>query len=200
MITIGLTGNIAMGKSTVSKTFEAVGIHCIDADIIAREVVMPGTFGLIAIKDRFGIDMILPDGTLDRAKLGEVVFNSPAKMTLLNELMLPLIRVAGDNKIKKLHDLGHPIVVWDGSLIVESGHAEKFRPLIVVHCTPEQQLDRLMRRNGLTRENAMRRIEAQMPVEKKKNMADYLIDTNGTIEQSVEQTKNIIEEIRRRYL
>lgn len=200
MITIGLTGNIAMGKSTASRTFEAAGIPTIDADIIARQVVEPKSFGLYAIMDRFGIDMILSDGTLDRAKLGEAVFNSPVKMAALNELMGPLIRVASTDKINNFRKLGHSIVVFDAAMIVEFGHADQYRPLIVVHCTPEQQLERLMRRNGLTREQAMRRIEAQMPVEKKKSMADYLIDTNGSIENSVEQTKNIIEQIRRKYL
>jgi dephospho-CoA kinase len=200
MITFGLTGGIASGKSTVTKTFRAAGIPIVDADIVARQVVEPGTPGLQAVINAFGTEYLLPDGTLNRTKLGALVFANKKKLDICNKIMMPLIHDEGAAQIKKLHDEGHLIVGYDAALICEIGNAEKYRPLIVVHCptdTQLAQLARLMSRNNLTRAEAMARIEAQMPVEKKKAMADYLIDTSGTIENSISQTEKIIETLKK---
>ena len=193
MITFGLTGGIASGKSTVTKTFRAAGIPMVDADIVARQVVEPGTPGLQAVINAFGTEYLLSDGTLNRTKLGALVFADKKELDICNKIMMPLIHDEGAAQIQKLHDEGHLIVGYDAALICEIGNAEKYRPLIVVHCPTDTQLARLMSRNNLTRDEAMARIEAQMPVEKKKAMADYLIDTSGTIEYSVQQTEKIIE-------
>jgi dephospho-CoA kinase len=196
MITFGLTGGIASGKSTVTKTFRAAGIPMVDADIIARQVVEPGTPGLQAVINAFGTEYLLPDGTLNRIKLGALVFADKKELDICNKIMMPLIHDEGAAQIKKLHDDGHLIVGYDAALICEIGNAEKYRPLIVVHCPTDTQLARLMSRNNLTRDEAMARIQAQMPVEKKKAMADYLIDTSGTVENSVKQTENIIQQLK----
>jgi len=193
MITFGLTGGIASGKSTVTKTFRAHGIPMVDADIVARQVVEPGTLGLEAVISAFGSEYRQEDGTLDRIGLGKLIFSDRAARHQIDMIMLPLINQESDRQIKKLHDDGLLIVGYDAALICEMGNAEKFRPLIVVHCSRDTQVARLMSRNNLTRDEAMLRIEAQMPVEKKLALANYSIDTSGTVEYSINQTERIIE-------
>lgn len=199
MITFGLTGGIASGKSTVSKTFQKHGIPMVDADQIARQVVGPGTEGLLCIVEKFGSEILLDDGGLDRAKLGELVFSNPdanvraLSMAVLNSLMGPLIIQESAVQINKLHADGHPIVGYDAALICEMGNADKYRPLVVVYCPQEMQLDRLMSRNSLTREQAMDRISSQMSPEIKAHMADHVIYTWGTVEDSIKQTELYIE-------
>jgi dephospho-CoA kinase len=192
MITFGLTGGIACGKSTVTKTFRSHGIPMVDADIVARQVVSPGTPGLQAIVDAFGTQYLLPDGNLDRINLAKLVFADKKERDLIDKIMLPLINAESVAQIQKLHGEGNRLVGYDAALICEMGNSEKFRPLICVHCPRDTQVARLMSRNSLTRDEAMLRIEAQMPVEKKLAMSDYGIDTSGTVEYSIKQTENII--------
>lgn len=198
----GLTGGIASGKSTVSKTFQYLGIPMVDADIIARQVVEPGSYGLNTIIDVFGEEMILPDGTLNRPKLSKEVFSNPDLslrkdlMDVLNRIMAPLIQEESARQLNKLEADGHRVVGYDAALICEMGNADKYRPLVVVHCPQETQLERLMSRNSLTRQRAMDIIDLQMPAERKVKMADYTIDTSGSIAQSILQTKKIAIAIR----
>lgn len=198
MLTFGLTGGIAVGKSTVSKTLHKNGIPTVDADIVARQVVEPGTPGLQAIVKAFGAHMLLENGTLNRSKMSEEVFSNPnlilrkKLMETLNALMSPLIQEESSMQLKKLHDEGHALVCYDAALICEMGNADKFRPLVVVACQPETQIARLMLRNGLTRERAMDIISVQLPVEQKIKMADFVIRTDGSIEESIKQTEACI--------
>lgn len=196
MITFGLTGGIASGKSTVTKTFRAHGIPMVDADIVARQVVEPGTYGLHQVIGAFGTQYLQADGTLDRIGLGKHIFANKEARNLIDKIMLPLISAESAVQLKKLHEEGHVIVGYDAALICEMGDSEKFSPLICVHCSRDTQVDRLMSRNNLTRAEALLRIEAQMPVEKKMALADYTIDTSGTIEYSIKQTENIIQSFR----
>lgn len=191
MITFGLTGGIACGKSTVTKTFRYLGIPMVDADIVARQVVEPGTPGLETVIKSFGKEYLQDDGTLDRIKLGKLVFSDKESLRLIDEIMLPLINTEATAQLKKLETAGHLIAGYDAALICEMGNSEKFRPLIVVHCPQDTQIERLMSRNNLTREDALLRINAQMPVAKKIAMSDYDIDTSGTVEESKLQTKRI---------
>jgi dephospho-CoA kinase len=196
MITFGLTGGIACGKSTVTKTFRVNNIPIVDADIVARQVVEPGTFGLSRIIRAFGPRYLNADGTLNRTLLGSVVFADNGARRVLDKIMAPLITTESGTQIAAYHSQGNYIVGYDAALICEMGNSEKFRPLIVVHCPRDTQVERLMSRNNLTRAEAMSRIEAQMPLEKKVKLADYKIDTSGTIEQSVKQTEDIIHILR----
>lgn len=198
MITFGLTGGIACGKSTVTKTFRANNIPMVDADIVARQVVEPGTYGLSVIVRTFGKEYLNADGTLYRTKLGKLVFDDNAARRVLDKIMAPLITTESQTQLASLHSQGNYIVGYDAALICEMGNSEKFRPLIVVHCPRDAQVSRLMSRNNLTRAEAMARIEAQMPLEKKVRLADYQIDTSGTIEQSISQTEIIIHNLRAR--
>lgn len=201
MITFGLTGGIACGKSTVTKTFRANKIPIVDADIVARQVVEPGKPGLEALVSAFGKQMLMDDGTLDRAKLATLVFNNPNLsirndgMALLNSIMAPLIQKESSRQLAELHEAGNKVVGYDGALIIEMGNADKYRPLIVVSCPQDMQIQRLMSRNSLTLSEAMDRINAQMPVAEKVKMADHVIDTSGTIEESILQTEKVLHRI-----
>ncbi len=196
MITFGLTGGIACGKSTITKTFRFLGIPMVDADLVAREVVRPGTPGLEQVINIFGKEYLQEDGTLNRVALGNLVFNNKEAMRLINAIMAPLINHESRRQLRAAHIRGHKVVGYDAALIIEQGNADKFRPLIVVHCPQDTQIERLMQRNSLTRQDAMARIAAQIPLEKKKEMADHCIDTSGTHEESKLQTKKIALQLR----
>jgi dephospho-CoA kinase len=200
MITFGLTGSICCGKSTVSKTFLRHGIPMVDADIVARQVVEPGTIGLSQVVATFGDSFVNLDGTLNRIKLGNLVFSNPSEMEKLNAIMGSLIRAEGYKQIKNLHKNGHTIVGWDAALLVENEAFHKFKPLIVVACSLENQLERLMKRGTghgpLTKEQAMNRINSQMPTEEKIKVADCVISTDGTIEDAVKQTEDILSQMK----
>jgi dephospho-CoA kinase len=196
MITFGLTGGIASGKSTVTKTFRSNGIPMVDADIVARQVVEVGTPGLEQVLNTFGSEYRQSDGTLDRIKLGILIFADREARHSIDKIMLPLISAESGVQLKKLHEDGHVIVGYDAALICEMGNVENFRPLIVVHCPRDTQVGRLMSRNNLTRAEAVARIEAQMAVEKKIALADYVVDTSGSIEFSIKQTEDIIQILR----
>lgn len=192
MITFGLTGGIACGKSTATKTFQKLGIPMVDADIIAREVVEPGTYGLWSIVDTFGSQYLNEDGTMNRSAMGAFVFSNQEALDKMNKIMTPLINHASTLHISKLHDQGYNIVGYDAALICEMGNADKYRPLIVVACPQHMQVERMMKRNNLTMEHAMARINSQMSTEDKIKLADYVIDTSGSIEDSVRQTESIV--------
>jgi len=195
MIVVGLTGGIACGKSTVSKCFLRNNIPIIDADELAREVVYTGGKGWFEIYCTWGKDYLNKDDSINREKLGELVFNNSKEMDKLNSIMVPLIKEASTNKIEWHRTVGYPIVVYDAALICEMGNADKYRPLIVVSCPEETQISRLIKRNNLTREQAQARINSQMPVAEKVKLANFVIDTSGSLENSERQTLEIISKL-----
>lgn len=197
MITFGLTGGIACGKSTVTKTFRANDIPMVDADLVARQVVKPGSIGLDQVINLFGKEYLQEDGTLNRIALGKLVFENKEAMRMINAIMAPLINHESRRQLRAYHIRGYKIVGYDAALIVEQGNIDKYRPLIVVSCPQNMQVERLMSRNNLTHDEAMSRIAAQIPVKEKAAMADFVIDTSGTIEQSVQQTLKIISQLRK---
>ncbi|GAA0133714.1 dephospho-CoA kinase [Paenibacillus sp. YSY-4.3] len=176
---IGLTGGIATGKSTVSQMLVTRGAALIDADVIAREVMEPGHPVLQAVQERFGPDVIHDDGTLNRKKLGEIVFADPEKLKALNGLTHPAIRAEMRQRMAD-HEAADPkrLVVVDIPLLYESGLETMFEQVMVVYVPREVQLNRLMQRDGLTLEQAEARIRAQMDIEEKKERADILIDNS----------------------
>jgi dephospho-CoA kinase len=192
----GLTGGIACGKSTVSKTFQKHGIPMVDADVVARQIVEPGTLGLELITRAFGKDYLNEDGTLNRTKLGGKVFEDRISRYLLDFIMAPLLKAESAAQLNKLAEQGHALVGYDAALICEMRNADKYRPLVVVACAPETQLARLMSRNSLTKEQAMSRITSQMSVEQKVKIADFVIRTDGSIEESIVQTENVIQKLK----
>lgn len=206
MITIGLTGNICCGKSTVAKTFVDHCIPVVSADQVARDVVVPGSLGLEQVIGMFGKQYLQANGTLNRKTLGDLIFTDKEAMRQIDAIMGPLIHHESSRQINVIHANrnglldGPTIVCYDAALLLEMGHEHLFHPLIVVHCDQETQIQRLMKRGTghgpLTRQEAMDRIASQLSMEEKMKMADYLINTDGTIEQSISQTVAIIERIK----
>jgi dephospho-CoA kinase len=198
MLRVGLTGSIAVGKSYVSGVLAELGCRVVDADVVARRVVEPGAEGLRRVVEAFGESVLRPDGTLDRARLGAAVFGDEGKRRLLNSLLHPLIIAEQDELLRRWEGedpLG--IGVVDAALLIESGGHARFDKLVVVHCRPEVQLERLMRRNGYTREEAAARISAQMPQEEKLRYADFKIDTSGSFEETRRQIEEVYAELRK---
>ena len=197
MLRVGLTGSIAVGKSFVTSVLAELGCRVLDADATAREVVAAGSEGLAAVVEAFGSEILQPDGTLDRARLGALVFGDENKRLLLNSILHPFIIAAQDEQLRKWEAedaLG--IAVVDAALMIESGGYKRFDKLIVVHCRPEIQLERLMARNSISREDAIRRIDSQMPQAEKMRHADFLIDTSEGFEDTRRRTREVYAQLR----
>ena len=196
MLKVGLTGSIAVGKSFVLGVLAELGCRTLDADATARDVVAPGTPGLDSVVDAFGIEPLKEDGTLDRVRLGKIVFADQEKRQLLNSILHPLIIAAQDDQIREWErEDSNGIAVVDAALMIESGGYRRFDKLIVVHCRPEVQLQRLIEREGLSPEESRLRIAAQMPQEEKKKYADFLIDTSEGFEDTRRQTEAVFQEL-----
>ena len=180
MFKIGLTGGIASGQSTVLTYFKDKGIPYIDADIVAREVVEPGTEGLKAIVDTFGSNVLHADGTLNREALGAIVFHNEEKRQLLNSCLKTHIR----NRIMELtsqYEQGNtPILIYDIPLLIEGEWYTMMDEVWLVYVNEMTQIERLMSRNGYTREDALARINSQMRLDNKRIYANVIIDNNGT--------------------
>ncbi len=198
MLRVGLTGSIGVGKSFVAGVLTELGCHVLDADQAAREAVVPGSAGLTAVVGAFGEGVLQKDGTLDRQKLGSLIFVDQSKRQLLNSILHPYIIALQDEQLREWEVLDPGgIAVVDAALMIESGGYKRFDKLIVVHCRPEVQVKRLMARDNLTREEAQKRIDAQMPQEAKQKFADYLIDTSEGFESARKRTAEVYEELRR---
>jgi dephospho-CoA kinase len=198
MLRVGLTGSIAVGKSFVSSVFAELGCHVLDADQTAREVVMPGAAGLAAVVRDFGDEILAADGTLDRARMAALVFADEEKRLRLNHILHPFI-LARQDEILRDWEAEDPngVAIVDAALMIESGGYKRFDKLIVVHCRPEVQLERLMLRSNLTLAEAQRRIASQMPQAEKQRYADYLIDTSDGFEPTRQRTVQVYEELRK---
>lgn len=191
--TIGLTGSVATGKSTVSNMIQQVGIPLVDADIAARKVVEPGTEGLKEIVAYFGEEILLADGTLNRAKLGEIIFKDKEKREKLNEITHPRVKDYMLEARERFFRAGEELVFFDIPLLFESHLESLVDQIVVVWTTPETELKRLMERNNLTKEDALRRIESQMGIDEKARKADFVIDNNESLEKTQKQVYTFIE-------
>lgn len=178
---IGLTGGIASGKSSVAEIWEGLGATIIDSDVLAREVVEPGTPGLAKVVERFGRGVLGADGSLDRPVLGEIVFGDPGARADLESIIHPLVR----RRAAELEEAAPPesLVVQVIPLLVETGQAGSFDQVVVVDLDPARQVERLRRRNGLTEEQARARVAAQAGRRERLAVATLVIDNNGTAEQ-----------------
>lgn len=195
MKVFGLTGGIASGKSTVAAVFRAEGVPVIDADEVAREVVMPGEPALAAIVEAFGNEILLADGTLDRKRLGAVVFEDDAKRARLNAIVHPAIAQRSAAHFARLSN--EPLVCYDAALIVERGLAAGFRPLVVVAAPRALQRVRLMARDGITEAEADARLDAQAPVEAKIAAADIVVHNDADVSALQTRARAALEEVRR---
>jgi dephospho-CoA kinase len=198
MLRVGLTGGIGAGKSEVSRRLAAQGAVIIDADLIAREVVAPGTDGFTAVVGVFGPDVVGSDGALDRSRLGDVVFADNEKLTALNAIVHPRVGA----RMRELEDAAGPgsVVVHDVPLIAENGLADAYDLVVVVDVPPRIQLDRLVRHRGMSREQGQARMAAQASRERRLSIADIVVDNSGSLAELDRQVGELWSELRRRAL
>ncbi|UUN26262.1 dephospho-CoA kinase [Streptomyces sp. FIT100] len=189
MLKVGLTGGIGAGKSEVSRLFVSYGAVLIDADRIAREVVEPGTPGLAAVVEAFGSEILAADGTLDRPKLGSIVFADEARRAELNAIVHPLVGA----RSAELEAAARPdaVVVHDVPLLAENGLAALYDLVVVVDASPETQLDRLVRLRGMSESDARARMAAQVTREERRAVADLVIDNDGPLELLEPQVREV---------
>ena len=196
MLLVGLTGGIASGKTTVSKMFVELGVHLIDADLIARDVVEPEKPAWREIIAVFGNSILNKKKGIDRKKLGTLVFNNLEKRKQLEAITHPKIIVEENrqvNELKKKYRSG--IILLDAALLIEAGHHDRVDKLIVVYTDKKIQLKRLTERNNLSPDDAKKRIDSQMSLEEKAKLSDYTIDNNKPFEEVRNQVSKIYSEL-----
>ncbi len=194
---VALTGGIATGKSYVARRMRAAGVPVVDADVLAREAVAPGSAGLRAVRERFGPDVIDGQGALDRARLAGVVFSDARARRDLEAIVHPFVR-AGIETFFAALPAGTPFAVADVPLLYETGLDAAFAAVIVAACPRDLQVRRVMDRDGATREQAERRLDAQWPIDEKVARADYVIRTDGAYEATDAAVDTVIEKLRTR--
>lgn len=194
-VIIGLTGGIATGKSTVTQILRDLGVVVIDADALAREIVEPGQPALKEIVDTFGQEVLTKEGTLDRTALGERIFQDDKARKTLELITHPRIAQAMFQHASDAFASGHLWVAYDAALLVETGTYRFLDCLIVVDAAPETQLSRLLARDQISPEAAQRRIDAQMPLKDKRALADYIINNDGSIEETRQQVEALKQRI-----
>lgn len=197
-VIIGLTGGIASGKSTVSNFFREQGVTVLDADQLAREVVAPGRPALEEIAEAFGTGVIAPDGSLDRPGLAQIIFSDPEARNKLESITHPRIAEAMIEGARDAAHRGEAWVIYDAALIVEKGHHHWLDSLIVVAVLRATQMKRLIARDGLNEEEALSRLEAQMPLDEKVAVATFVIDNAGSLEDTRRQVEALHQLIDRR--
>jgi len=195
MFKLGLTGGIATGKTTISNYLKTKGIPVLDADEYARKVVEPGTPGLTDIVNTFGKQVLQSDGSLNRKLLGQIIFNDMTARQKLNDITHPRIQQMMTDELQKLAKGKTPLVILDIPLLLENHNIAGADAIMVVTVPESMQLNRLMQRNNLTKEEAQRRIDAQMPLSEKEKLADFIVDNSGTIANTLTQVDKVIQNI-----
>jgi dephospho-CoA kinase len=195
MLRVGLTGGIACGKSTVAGVMRERGCEILEADPVAHQVMEPGQPAYQDVVAEFGRTILDTDGRIDRKRLGPIVFADSAKLQKLNRIIHPRVLEILDRRLAQLErEKKARIAVVEAALLIEADYHRRLDVLVVVWCTREQQIERLLAR-GLTREQAEQRIAAQMPLEQKRRVADEVIDATGTLENSRRQTEALVERL-----
>lgn len=196
MLTVGLTGGIGAGKSEVSRLLVSYGAVLVDADRIAREVVAPGTPGLAAVVEAFGPEILAADGSLDRPRLGSIVFSDAERLAVLNGIVHPLVGA----RSRELEAAAGPddVVVHDVPLLTENNLRSLYDLVVVVDASPGTQLDRLVRLRGMTEDEARSRMAAQATREQRRAVADLVIDNDGPLEKLQPQVREVWQELTRR--
>ena len=188
---LGLTGGIGTGKSTVTQMFRELGARIIDADEIAREVVKSGRPAYKEIIRRFGKEILLPDGQIDREKLGSAVFSDEEKRQSLNNITHPRVLEEMQRQIRGYMDEGVMVTLCDIPLLFESGARNWLKPVILVYADPATQLARLIKRDRCSRERALARISSQMSIDEKKKLADIVIDNSDSEDATRAQVESV---------
>lgn len=198
MRVFGLTGGIGAGKSTVARMFREAGIPVVDADRIAHDVTAPGRDAYREIVRRFGEEILLADGRIDRRKLGAKVFADPGLRSALEAATHPAIAEGIGSALAALEARRHPAAVVEAALIHEARRRGRFEAVIAVRCGSERQVERLMARDGISRDQALRRLSSQMDPEEKARASDYVIDNSGDLEATRRQVESLVRTLRLR--
>lgn len=197
MLSVGLTGGLATGKSTVGRFLEQLGCYLIRYDELGHQVIEPGGEAYEAVLAEFGRDILNPDGTINRRALAARVFAKPDQLERLNQLVHPPARARAAALLADFaRRQPHGIAVTEAAILIETGSYKNYDRLIVAVCRPEQQLERAMARDGLSRQEVLDRLSRQMPIEDKVKYADFVIDTSGSKESTFQQTKQVYEALR----
>lgn len=198
ILTVGLTGGIACGRSTLSRHLRRPGWLVLDADSIVHDLLAPGGAAVDPVVHAFGDGVAGEDGGIDRAALGGLVFRDRTARRRLEEIIHPLVYREIDRRTEAFaSERGQGIVVVDAALMIETGSYRRYDRIVVAHCPPEVQLRRVMKRDGLTEDEALRRIRAQAPLQEKIDLADYTIETSGTLEETARRTRSVAERLER---
>jgi len=197
MLRVGLTGGLASGKSFVGQQLAALGCLLIEADEIGHQVQQPGAEAYQPIVDEFGPEILNPDGTLDRRRLAAEVFSKPERLEKLNALVHPPVRARIEKMIADF-SARRPdgIAVTEAAILIETGVYRRYDRLIVVVAREEQQIERAMARDRLTREEVIEKMRRQMPTAEKVKYADYVIDTSGAKQHTIDQTRSVYQSLR----
>ena len=197
MTIAGLTGGLACGKSFVAAAFQDLGCHIIEADALGHEVLRPEGEAYAAVIAQFGRSILDDQGSIDRPKLAALVFRDTAALEKLNAIVHPAVQQRAARQFREIGARDpHAIVIYVAAILIESGGYKTCDKLIVVSCTRQQQVERAMHRHDANMADVLARLERQMPVEKKLEFADYVIDTTGTKEDTLRQTKIVFEDLR----
>ena len=192
---LGVTGGIASGKSTVTKIFRSLGAAVVSADELAREAVRPGSETLRRLVERFGSQILLPDGTLDRKTLAARIFADPRQREDLNRITHPAVAALSVERLAQLVARGERLIVYEAPLLFEAGAERRVDAVVVVRIDPLLQLQRLRERDGIGEKEARDRIAAQMSQEEKVGRADYVIDNSGSSEETEAQVRNLFRRL-----
>lgn len=197
MIRVGLTGGLASGKSFVGRTLESLGCHLVRADDLGHQVLAPGGEAYERVVREFGPGILDATGAVDRKRLAAEVFEHPDRLALLNSIVHPAV-IGLEEKFLSEVEARDPqgIAVVEAAILIETGSYRRFDKVILVVCSQEQQIARAMHRDHATREEVLARLRRQMPLAEKRKYADYVIDTSGSKEETVEQTRRVYESLR----
>jgi dephospho-CoA kinase len=193
---VGLTGGIASGKSTVAEILKRQGAAIINADVLAREVVEPGRQAWTEIVNTFGTAVLQPDRALDRQKLRAIIFDDPDARKKLESIIHPQVRALAEQRIREHAAAGYAVIVYEVPLLFEGNLQEWLRPVILVACDVDTQRNRLQSRDNLSAAQAQKHIDAQMSLEAKRRLADYVIENNGSLEDLKRQVQAVLEKIK----
>lgn len=197
MLRVGLTGGLASGKTFVGHALRDLGCYLIEADELGHQVLLPEGEAYHGVIQAFGQEIVDADGNINRHKLGELVFGRPELLAKLSSLVHPPVALRQERMIAEIATADPAaIVVVEAAILVETGSYKKFDRLIVVVCSPEQQMERALKRGTYTREETLARLSRQLPLEEKVRLAHYVIDTSGTKENTLEQVQALYDSLR----
>lgn len=198
MLRVGLTGGLASGKSFVGESLAALGCHLLKADELGHRLLMPGTPVYEKVVSAFGRAVLDDEGRIMRRALASIVFEDPDRLAMLNAIVHPAVIEQEERWMREVSATDpHGIAIVEAAILIETGSYRRFDKIVLAVCSDEQQVERAMKRDGLSRDEAMARLRRQMPLAEKRKFADYVIDTSGDKEQTLEQVRRLYAELRK---